>query len=1063
MTENEFTYRAFLSFSEQDNCAHRPDAPAADALCWGDWLPAALQSFPVPPALAGQRNARGEIIPDRINSLFSHAAEPTENTSLSAATRAALEQSACLVVICSPRSAQNSQVNEAVRYFKQLGRAQRILPLVIAGEPFAADGQRPGRTAAEECFVPALRHPVKPDGTLDTARREAGFVFADVRHSEDQRELRAADQQAGAIELATAKIQLLAGILGVGFSALWGHEIKRLFAAAPTPVRAAQTPAPAAPAATPAGAPEVPPQMEELRAQAQAAEAKMLAAQEQAQTALGEAAAARLQVQVAENQRLAAENQLAAAQQQVRAAQAQLLENQNLPADAQREIQAAQAQARAAQSQCEEAQRQTRAAESQVEAARQQAREWQQQFSAAEQQVRHAQSQLDAVRQQAQAAASEAQAAQQQQARDAQNKIQQIQEATRDAQQQIQAAHQKAQTARRLTKIFAVLAVLAALAASLAVSSARRQRPAVSVPPVPAAPADTAALNREQIQQALQQFAAAPATNALTTLAAFAARIPAEEIPATLTAATVLDEPQRNLLQEQLLGWWLKTNAPAAFDWTCQATNAAFQSRALAKILPALPAESLTNALAQLKALPVAVSESLYPLLFQNWAAQDPVVAMAARSEIPGHDAEAKIFSVILAVWKAQQPAAAVNWLVAQPDSAALPAGAWRDGVIAGVFADWAAKDLASATAAGAALPAGAAKDGAVENILRQQLVQAPAAAAEVVKNLPVGDFRQQALAGLCLHWTPTNVLAWTPALAAEAERIAVTNRALGHWAQTDPRAATDFAAAHPELPGTVFGTLAQAWGQQDLAAATNWVGSLPAGDKKDAALLALMEPWAQADPQGLANFARTGLPAGELQDLYLTAACQQLAPRDLTGTLDWLQTVADAGLRQKLLELATRTSPLSHLPTAAKLVAALPPGEDQQAALRGLLANWSAADPAGAANWLLAFPATNAQPAFVAAVLTTWAQSEPAVAARWLAQLPAGTASDDLLRAFLTGAATKYPAYAAEWTLSVPDETQRQQYQLLVARQWRQTDPAAARKWTDSLPWPEALKATLP
>jgi len=45
-------------------------------------------------------------------------------------------------------------VNEAVRYFKQLGRGKHILPIVVAGEPNASDGNKPGRSPEDECFVP---------------------------------------------------------------------------------------------------------------------------------------------------------------------------------------------------------------------------------------------------------------------------------------------------------------------------------------------------------------------------------------------------------------------------------------------------------------------------------------------------------------------------------------------------------------------------------------------------------------------------------------------------------------------------------------------------------------------------------------------------------------------------------------------------------------------------------------------------------------------------------------------------------------------------------------------
>ncbi len=220
MTENEFTYWAFLSFSQHDNCEKRPDTQAVGRLCWGDWLHNVLKTFSIPAEFAGQVNARGEIIPERIDPIFQDLAEQPGNASLGESVRKALEQSKCLVVICSPRSAKSLHVNEAVRYFKQLGRGSRILSIVVAGEPNASDGNKPGLSPAEECFVPALRYPVKPDGAIDTTRRERGPIFADARYGDDKREILAADYQNAEAELEITRIQLIAGLIGVGFNGL---------------------------------------------------------------------------------------------------------------------------------------------------------------------------------------------------------------------------------------------------------------------------------------------------------------------------------------------------------------------------------------------------------------------------------------------------------------------------------------------------------------------------------------------------------------------------------------------------------------------------------------------------------------------------------------------------------------------------------------------------------------------------------------------------------------------------------------------------------------------------
>jgi hypothetical protein len=175
----------------------------------------------------------------------------------------------------------------------------------------------------------------------------------------------------------------------------------------------------------------------------------------------------------------------------------------------------------------------------------------------------------------------------------------------------------------------------------------------------------------------------------------------------------------------------------------------------------------------------------------------------------------------------------------------------------------------------------------------------------------------------------------------------------------------------------------------------------------------------------------------------------------DITG-------LSDAGLRQNILEEAAGSCDLSHLNLAAKYIAAMPAGDDQQAAIKGLLSSWIPADPEAAVNWLHSFPETNAQPKLVQSVIETWAQSEPAAVAKWLANFPAGTASEEMVNAFLAGAVVKHPEFAGQWSQSVTDETQRQKYEIQTARQWMKTDPTAATKWLDSSDLPEAIKPSL-
>jgi hypothetical protein len=1111
MTESQFIYGAFLSLSRQDNCEQRPDAPAERHLCWGDWLHHELTTFSIPAVFTGQINARGEVISERIDPVFQDVEEQPGNASLSEPVRQALDQSKCLIVICSPRSANSLQVNEQVRYFKQLGRGNRILPLVIAGEPNASEGHKPGRSSEDECLVPALRHPVMPDGTLDAARRDRNSLFADARQGEARREILAKDQQNGEIELETAKIQLIAGLIGVGFNALWGYELKRRFAEARMLAREARPENQAGGIPDPAvqsqlleaqrQAREALGQVVEARDQARTAEAKLLEAQNQisqaqrqvqetesqARQTQSQLAEAQSRAQAAEAKVLEAQQQardtqgrLEAARQQIREAQNQGLDIQNPPQvvqrqieDVQRQLQEAQDQARNAQSQAAAAHLEARELEARLLASQQQVSQAQKQVQESENQARQTQIQLAEAQAQARAAAAKVLAAQHQirqiesQHHAALSQLQEIQSRALETQARVQTNQDQVlelqtQTlaARRRTKAFAFIAVLALMAAGTSIWPRKPapQAPAKKNPPTAAEPElATSPLNREQIQQALQNVSDRGRDQSpLRRLDELAVRIPAEEFSNTLGAASaLLPDPQRRHFQELLLDCWMKTNLPAAFDWSCQLTDTNSRQLALAEILPALVAENPTNTLARLNDLTPAPDDQTYRLFFQRWAATDPVSALEQRRQTPGGDADDSLLSAILTVWGEQQPAPALNWLESQPDSESLPAGTWRDTQIVTLLDNWAAKDLEAATTACRQLPDGMAKDKAWEHLLSRRIVTAPATAAESVTNLAPGDYRQAAIAELCLHWADTDApaaLAWVPSLPAEAERMAATNQIIARWAAKDPPAATQFAGQHPELSGAVLGEIASAWSQHDLSATTNWVGSLPDGGKKDTVLLALAGSLTDRAPRLAANLC-TLLTTCQPTTAQVQGIATSLAKVDIAGAVEWARSLKEDSTRQ--------------------------------AALAALAEPWARNDPQGLATYALGLPAGEAQARLLTAagrqlarrdwpdlvtVLTPLADGglrqsileaagrdcdllhlDPA--AKYIATMPAGADQQAALKGLLANWTATDPEAAANWLVAFPATNAQPEQVQSVIKAWAQPEPAAVAKWLANLP----------
>jgi len=114
---------------------------------------------------------RDGIRPNRLFPVFRDREELQVSADLSGRVNEALAESRYLVVVCSPNSAQSLWVNQEIKFFKKLGREDRVLSLIVGGEPHSSD-------SSKECFPEALMHRVDADGVLlpDCSESIAGDV-----------------------------------------------------------------------------------------------------------------------------------------------------------------------------------------------------------------------------------------------------------------------------------------------------------------------------------------------------------------------------------------------------------------------------------------------------------------------------------------------------------------------------------------------------------------------------------------------------------------------------------------------------------------------------------------------------------------------------------------------------------------------------------------------------------------------------------------------------------------------------------------------------------------------
>ena len=190
--ENSFKYRAFITYAHEDEEKAR-------------WLRKKLEGFSVPKNLVGQKGKFGKI-PSRLYPIFRDRDELPGSAQLGSIIEQALHDSSHLIVLCSPHAVKSRWVNEEIRIFKQMGKGDRILCLILDGEPMAEDL---AHSKGKECLPLAVRRKIDQDGNLVDEIDEPGA--ADLRDSGDGEK--------------DALLKIVAGLLGLGLDEIKQRDI----------------------------------------------------------------------------------------------------------------------------------------------------------------------------------------------------------------------------------------------------------------------------------------------------------------------------------------------------------------------------------------------------------------------------------------------------------------------------------------------------------------------------------------------------------------------------------------------------------------------------------------------------------------------------------------------------------------------------------------------------------------------------------------------------------------------------------------------------------------------
>ena len=190
--EQQYTYYAFVSYRSSDEK-------------WAKWLQEKIEGYRLPTTIQHENN---DLPKSRLRPCFRYHTDIQPNE-LKTELRNKLEQSKYLLVICSPRSAQSPWVGAEIDTFVELGRRDRIIPIIVEGRPYSND-------PATECYNPSLLKHFPHSDDINEDREILGVNI----HEEGS--------GSAYIKRERAVMQVVSRMLNVSFDRIWQRQKRRL-------------------------------------------------------------------------------------------------------------------------------------------------------------------------------------------------------------------------------------------------------------------------------------------------------------------------------------------------------------------------------------------------------------------------------------------------------------------------------------------------------------------------------------------------------------------------------------------------------------------------------------------------------------------------------------------------------------------------------------------------------------------------------------------------------------------------------------------------------------------
>lgn len=146
----------------------------------------------------------------------------------------------------------------------------------------------------------------------------------------------------------------------------------------------------------------------------------------------------------------------------------------------------------------------------------------------------------------------------------------------------------------------------------------------------------------------------------------------------------------------------------------------------------------------------------------------------------------------------------------------------------------------------------------------------------------------------------------------------------------------------------------------------------------------------------------------------------------------------------------------------AARWVAALPAGEEQNQAAMAVIERWIGSDPLAAGNWATQFAEGPLRQQALSLIARQWGLSDWNATAGWLGTLPTGLSRDTAIGSFVMSADGKDIQLALEWANRIEDSKGRASQVEATAQRWLKENNPAARAWIENAQLPDGMAERL-